>query len=165
MPQSGWSHIGTDDLGDLTGHCELCGTEIRYVYAIQHPVWGAMAVGTDCCDHLTGTTAASEYHDRLVKLREKRKRFVDSPKWKDVGDGLTIRRAGIEVRITPRDGGYRLAMDDTQGKVSYPTTLDAKIRAFDFIESGSAADYLSSRRARMLQRLARSVGAGMQITP
>ena len=165
MPRAGWNHIGTDDLGALDGHCELCGTEIRYVYAIEHPTWGAMAVGTDCCDNLTETTDASQYHARLVKQREKRKRFVDSPKWRDVGDGIAIKRAGMAVQITSRDGSYRLAIDDAHGKVAYPTSLDAKIRAFDFIESGNAADYLSSRRARMLQRFAQSVDIDMRVSP
>lgn len=161
MPRAGWTHLGTDDLGDLTGNCELCGTEIRYVYAIEHPTWGAMAVGTDCCDKLTGTTDASDYHDRLVKQREKRRRFIDSPRWKaHAAGGMVITRTGIEVRIWPCDGAYRLAMDDTRGKVAYPSVLDAKIRAFDFIESGNAMNFLASRRARLRQRPAQAPQVG-----
>jgi len=82
MPQSGWQWIGTDDLGDIADNCELCGQDIRYVYAIIHPNWGAMAVGTDCCDRLTGTTEAAEYHDRYMKTVDMRKRFVVSKRWK-----------------------------------------------------------------------------------
>lgn len=37
MPRWGWALIGTDDLGDLSGECELCGTELRYTFAILHP--------------------------------------------------------------------------------------------------------------------------------
>ena len=67
-PQSGWQLLGSDDLGDLIGNCELCSTELRYIYAIYHEAWGAMAVGTDCCDRLTETTTASE----LVRARRNR---------------------------------------------------------------------------------------------
>lgn len=149
MPQSGWSHLGTDDLEDISGNCELCGNKIRYVYAIGHPTWGAMAVGTDCCDRLTGTTDSSEFHDRRISQCEKRKRFVDSPRWKpDGNDALAITRAGIEVRISSDDGTFQLTIDGIRGRASYPTILDAKMKAFEFIESGDAAAFLATRLVR-----------------
>jgi hypothetical protein len=54
-PRFGWEHAGWDDLGDLTGTCECCGTSIRYVFMLQHPKWYAMEVGEICCDNLTST--------------------------------------------------------------------------------------------------------------
>ena len=107
MPTSDWFLLGTDDLGGLNGNCELCGTALRYSYAIVHPSWGAMAVGTDCCDKLTGTTDASEHHDMMLKDRGKLKRFVSSPNWKTLQSGEhSIVRAGIAVRISNADGKF-----------------------------------------------------------
>jgi hypothetical protein len=51
-----------------------------------------------------------------------------------------------------RDGSYRLKIDNTQGRLEYPTVLDAKIRAFEFIESGEAARFLADRRATLGER-------------
>nr|VFK49489.1 MAG: hypothetical protein BECKTC1821D_GA0114238_10796 [Candidatus Kentron sp. TC] len=59
-PESGWEYVGEDDLGGLYGNCERCATEIRYVFFVQHPKWEPMAVGTICCDDLTGTKLASD---------------------------------------------------------------------------------------------------------
>lgn len=166
MPQTGWTLLATDDLGGLYGSCELCGTELRYVYAIEHPNWGAMAVGTDCCDNLTGTTEASEYHARMIKQRDKRKRFVGSKKWQKFASGsIAIVRAGIQVCISRRGDKFRLSMDDAQGKVDYDTELDAKIKAFDLIESGNAADFLSSRRAKLRERRRQELSRKAQTPP
>jgi len=149
MPQTGWELFGSDDLGDLVGSCELCGTELRYVYAIAHPQWSALAVGTDCCDKLTGNTIASEYHENYLKMCDKRKRFVDSPKWKsDLRGGFYIKRDGINIKIRLLDGVYRISLDEANGKIDYKSVLDAKISAFRLIDSGDAAIYLEDRRLR-----------------
>ncbi|ASG24038.1 HNH endonuclease [Nitrospirillum viridazoti] len=148
MPKTGWSLFGVDDLGSLCGSCELCGTEIRYIYAVGHPSWGAMGVGTDCCDALTATTDAGEHHANLIKEREKKRRFVDSPKWKvTVAGDMAMIRDRILVQISPYEGHYRLKIGNVQGVMKYPTVLDAKIRAFEFIESGDAAKFIAERRS------------------
>ena len=159
MPQSGWELVASDDLGDLSGNCELCGTELRYIFAIEHPNWGAMAVGTDCCDRLTMTTEASEYHDRYIKLVDMRKRFVGSSKWKQTPSGsFTIKRAGIAAFIFSNGDKFRVGFDGVEGKVDYDTLLDAKLRIFEFIESGEAATYLADRKKKLAERLRRQLG-------
>lgn len=40
MPQHGWEYGGEEDLGDLSGICEKCGTSIRYVFIVYHEKWG-----------------------------------------------------------------------------------------------------------------------------
>src|ERR1019366_1190456 len=60
-PKTGWSYYGDEDLGDLCGVCDCCGTDIRYVFYVHHPLWEPMGVGTFCCDHLTGTEFASKH--------------------------------------------------------------------------------------------------------
>ncbi|MFN3195275.1 MAG: HNH endonuclease [Chlorobiota bacterium] len=47
-PRSGWDYLWDDDLGDLSGTCQNCGTSIRYVFHIGHEKWGFMEVGTHC---------------------------------------------------------------------------------------------------------------------
>lgn len=36
-PSFGWELLGTDDLGELSGVCEFCSTEIRYVFLFSIP--------------------------------------------------------------------------------------------------------------------------------
>jgi hypothetical protein len=97
MPQSDWVLVASDDLGDMCGECEYCGTELRYIFAIVHPKWGSMAVGTDCCDRLTVTREASEYHESYIKKREQRVRFLNSKRWRWRDDAWWITQKGIKV--------------------------------------------------------------------
>lgn len=153
MPQSGWESIGSDDLGGLNGNCELCGTELRYIFAIVHPQWDAMAVGTNCCDRLTETAEASEFHDARIKVRNKRARFVSSKRWRVTKrDGFWIDQKGFTVLITPSNGRFRISIDDAKGKIEYETLFDAKLKAFELIESGEATAYLKERRRKMRER-------------
>lgn len=148
-PKSGWVLIGSDDLGDLCGNCEYCGTQLRYTYAVIHPAWGAMAVGTDCCDNLTGTTLASEHHEKYIKMLERRKRFVSSKRWKrSARGGCWIVQENLRVFIVPRGDKYRITMDNVEGKVDYFSLVDAKMKVFDFIETGEARAFFAKRGAR-----------------
>lgn len=147
MPRHGWNLVGVDDLGDPAGNCELCGTEIRYVYAIEHATWGAMAVGTDCCDKLTQTSEASEHHKEYIKTIDARKRFVASKRWKVQVDGThQIKQKGIRIEIQKFDDGFGITMDQIAGKQRFASLLDAKIKVFDSIRSGEAQEFLERRR-------------------
>ncbi len=154
MPTSDWFLLATDDLGDLNGNCELCGRALRYSYAIVHPSWGSMAVGTDCCDKLTGTADASEYHNMMLKDRGKLKRFVSSPSWKILPSGEhSIIRTGIAVRIGEADGKFYIGLGPANGKAPHHSLIDAKIKALELIDTGEAAEYLEKRRDKELARL------------
>lgn len=54
-PESGWTLISIEDLGDLSGICERkgCGSGIRYEHVIYHPQWGYKSVGSTCVEYLT----------------------------------------------------------------------------------------------------------------
>lgn len=156
MPKRGWECVGYDDLGDLIGECELCGTDLRYLYLVQHPKWPAMEVGTDCCDNLTGSLEASEHLDGYKKRADKVKRFVSSPRWKPRGPGeLKIKQEGIYVVIKPNGAGFKVSMDGVTGKADFATLLDAKMRVFETIESGEAAQFLAKRDARLASQAKR----------
>lgn len=143
MPRRGWNYVGYDDLGDLIGECELCGTALRYLYLVQHPKWPAMEVGTDCCDNLTGSTAASEDLDAHKKRIDRLKRFVSSPRWKRRGPSvLWIKQAGISVAVVGFGATFKIEMNGVQGNGRYASVVDAKIRVFEALESGKAAAYL-----------------------
>lgn len=144
--------IGTDDLGELGGHCEFCGTELRYIHAIIHPKWGAMAVGIDCCDRLTMSSIASEYHAELIKERERRARFLTSKRWKWQGDAWWITQQGIRVRIAQQDTKFRITMNEVVGSHEYDSLVDAKLGALDFIDADDAPALLEKYRQRMQQR-------------
>lgn len=147
MPRHGWNWVGVDDLGDLGGNCELCGTEIRYVYAIEHAAWGAMAVGTDCCDKLTQTSEASEHHEKYMKVIDARKRFVASKRWKVRSDETHyIKQSGIRVEVREGDDGFNISMNGIAGKQRFDNLLDAKIKVFNSIRSGEPQEFLERRR-------------------
>lgn len=146
QPTSGWRLLGCDDLGDLIGECEDCGTELRYVYLITHPKWHAMEVGTDCCDRLTGTDEASVAHIEYLRVNDMRKRFVQSKRWSHlIADQWTITQKGIRVCISEMDGVFKIAMNDRNGKAIFNSLFDAKVHVFDAIHSGKADEYLRKK--------------------
>jgi hypothetical protein len=137
-PSFGWHLLGEDDLGGLSGSCEACQTEIRYVFFIHHPHWEPLAVGTDCCDRLTGTPEASEirrFHSRLF-------RFISSPRWSTTDDTTSIRQKGIELDIVGTHGQFRMVMNGRRGKKVFSSLTDAKTAAYEVIENGMAGNYL-----------------------
>lgn len=144
VPRRDWEAVGVDDLGDLSGECDLCGTSIRHVFLIEHRKWPAMEVGEICCDRLTCTDEATEYMDELRLAKERRKRFVSSSRWQNSSEGhLSIRQKGIAVTVVIHDTHhFRLTMDGRLGNTVYESILDAKMKAFDSIESGSVRSYL-----------------------
>lgn len=140
-PETGWDYVGDDDLGGLYGACDRCRTEIRYVFFVQHPHWEPMSVGIICCDDLTGTKIASDkrkYEDRL-------KRFIKSKRWSQDGDNYVIRQKQIDIRIVPEESGYRVHMNTTRGQKVYSSIEVAKIKVFDFIDSGDADNYFKKK--------------------
>lgn len=147
-PSKDWEIIGQDDLGSVSGECEHCGTDLRYTHMVFHRNWGAMIVGAVCCDKLTETTIGSESHREFLRYVDRRKRFIDSPKWDISSDGtMSIARRGIAIEIVPiGNGDFHFNLDNVRGKVIYETLLDAQICAFDFVESGKATEYLDRRR-------------------
>jgi hypothetical protein len=149
-PRVGWTHCGWDDLGDLDGECELCGNEIRYVFAVHHSRWGTMEVGEICCDHLTDTTLASNLMESKRRYLTRRRTFVQSSRWHVLGDfHQRIKHKGyrIEVLWTVKVGAYQLKVDGTLGKRAFRDMLEAKMKIFDLFESGELAKY-SERQSK-----------------
>jgi len=143
IPKTGWEYISEEDLGDLVGECDYCGTELRYLFTIYHENWGCMEVGTVCCDILTESESASAY-TRAQKRRENRtKRFVESTRWKNENGIFKIKQMGFRVEIIPYENGYSIVINDTNGKTKYKNIIEAKLKVFSFIESGAANKYFN----------------------
>lgn len=75
-PKFGWEYLGHDDLGDLIGTCECCGSALRHSFLIQHTKWGTMEVGTVCCDNLTSSEIATNLIESQRRYNDRLKRFV-----------------------------------------------------------------------------------------
>lgn len=137
-PNDGWMLYAQDDLGGLNGECECCGTSIRHVFYIQHEKWEPMAVGTVCCDSLTGTSDATEHR----KLLERKKRFISSKRWKLSPLGRRIKQGRfLEIEIQHKDGEYRIHMNGIGGLKTFNSELAAKELAFELIECGKAQTF------------------------
>jgi len=145
-PSIGWECFGYDDLGDLCGNCELCGTELRYVFFVSHPHWEPMVVGTVCCNHLTGTEYASNKVDSIASYRERAARFVASSRWRNERDVPTIKQKRFTIQVVSDGAAYRLKIDSQMGKQTHPTPDAAKHAAFDVIENGKLEEYFRKRR-------------------
>ncbi len=142
-PRTGWTLLDVEDLGEPSSNCELCDTEIRYVFLIQHPQWGFLNVGTVCCDDLTGTAEACETERRM----KRRRRFIESPRWKRVRRGTAIKLNGIRVYVLPWGNGYRVRMagngSSVLGARVYESEPQARGVAFDTIVTGVAGRFLT----------------------
>lgn len=146
-PKFGWTFIGYDDLGDLSGECEYCGTAIRHSFLVEHRQWGAMEVGEYCCDKLTSTREATEHLESLRRHLDRRKRFVSSTRWMQEYPGvLSIKQKGIFVELVKHEGAYRLRVHGQLGKKEFPSVVDGKAGAFDLIDSGAISRWLNKRR-------------------
>jgi hypothetical protein len=136
-PSTGWSLLAHDDLGELSGECELCNTSLRYEFHIEHLKWFSMVVGKDCCDKLTGSEEASE-----IRIKdERRKRFLKSSRWKPNLKGIEIRQMKMDFEIRNDAAGYFIFFVKKSGPKRFRTVDQAKSFIFDFVESGDAAKY------------------------
>ncbi|MBI2799310.1 MAG: hypothetical protein HYX63_03320 [Gammaproteobacteria bacterium] len=148
-PRFGWEYVADDDAGDLERTCDYCGTSIRYSFIIQHPNWPTMEVGEVCCDNLTSTQFASTIMESRRRYADRLRRFVESPRWRKVGDGvLRIKQLGFDVEVLPTGGEFRLRINGKQGKAAFPKTFDAKVKVFELIEAGEIEKYFVKARQR-----------------
>ncbi len=144
-PSSGWRLVCEEDLGELNTSCELCGTSLRYVFTVHHRHWEPLNVGTNCCDHLTGTKIASEHMNSKNRYEERLKRFQESSRWKQSGRRLRIHQKDIYADIVTIENGFVVYMNGVRGKKIYQAIDEAKIKIFQTIEDGTAQKCLISR--------------------
>lgn len=148
-PKVGWEFAGYEDLGEPIGTCEICGQDIRHSFLISHPNWSPLEVGETCCDNLTCTEIASNHMESIRRFNDRRKRFVESPRWNRFRSGhefLCQDQIFIEVRQLPE--GFQIRMNGTKGKQLFNDVIAAKARAFDVLESVDHAEFIAKVRRR-----------------
>lgn len=142
-PSTGWEFITQEDLGDLNGTCQNCNTTIRHMFLIQHKDWGTMEVGTNCCDKLTDTILASNLVESQTSYLNRKKRFLNSIRWKQDKNIYFISQGSFEIQIQEKDKDiFVLTIHNIQGKNLYYSLNEAKEKAFDVIESNTLLNYL-----------------------
>jgi hypothetical protein len=155
-PQIGWEFIGEEDLGDLNGICENCGTAIRHCFLIQHEQWGTMEVGTFCCDKLTDSKIASNLIESQTSFKARKLTFMNSRRWKTENDKYLIKQSLFEVEITTQNRAYFIMIQGRQSKIKYDTLESAKEKVFDVIESGEFIEYLNKYNIPLPERKKRN---------
>lgn len=149
FPKYGWDFFGYEDLGDLSGECELCGQHIRHSFMVAHEKWGAREVGEMCCDNLTSTQVATGHLESVRKHRDRRKRFVSSIRWnRSARNVWEIWQKGVFVKVEKLEDGYRLRIHEQLGRKEFQTEVDAKAEAFDLIELGVIEKWAKRRWPR-----------------
>lgn len=141
-PKIGWDYIGEEDLEDLSGTCEYCGTQIRYVFHISHPKAGFMSVGTLCCDNLTDTQIASNEREAQNRFKQRKSRFIKSKRWKIDGKKHRIKQVLFEIAIEEEANGFSIKIHNLKSSCRYADLETAKTKVFDVIESGEFYAYL-----------------------
>jgi hypothetical protein len=149
---SNWEVEGDpNDLGDLSGHCDFCGTELRYEHFVSHQIWESMTVGTNCADFLSETKDATTQR----KLLERKSRFFHPKKWtSSTSDTLETKRRGFEIKLKTEPAGIINEINGHVGRKRYQSATEAKEILFTKFENGEISKYfqkvLSSSTAKKL---------------
>jgi hypothetical protein len=82
-PDSGWTLLSIDDLGELSGTCERkgCGSEIRFEHITYHPKCGYKTVGSTCIEYLTREDQFLS--QEVIKIYRKISEFIKNSNWEE----------------------------------------------------------------------------------
>lgn len=104
-----------------------------------------MEVGEVCCDHLT----SSDYATNQMRHLKRRTRFLFSSRWHGGKSGASsITQKGVVLSVIPDGSNYMLRMNGTLGRLKFGSVMEAKMKAFDLIDSGVAQAYLLKVKLR-----------------
>ena len=151
-PKFGWEYQGDEDLGDLIGTCDNCGTSLRYVFYVFHKNWGSMEVGTNCCDSLTDSKIASNLMESQHRYDDREERFLKSKRWKQEIKTHKIRQGIFDIEIKQIDLAFFIQIQGCKSKIPYVSIVDAKLKVFNVIESGALIEYLKNHNISIDQK-------------
>jgi len=147
-PKYGWEYLGEEDLGDLDGTCQNCGSSLRYNFIIYHKNWGILEVGTQCCDYLTDSKVASTLLESSKKYGARLERFIASTRWKETNNGLSITQKGYHAILVPAQNEFYLIINGVQGKKRFSSAREAKQYLFDNLENQKIQDYIKIHKPK-----------------
>ncbi|MDA0698006.1 MAG: hypothetical protein O2793_16620 [Proteobacteria bacterium] len=147
-PDYNWCLSHSNDLGEMLGTCELCGSSLRFEFHVFHNDWHeSMVVGTVCCDNLTGTKEATEYR----KQEQAFQRYLN--KWCDFDNGESLLQANkrLTFKITKygqnefRVEVFKLGKKIHVGKKAFHTITEAKYQLHDYIRNKDFKDRFDTK--------------------
>lgn len=110
-PDSGWTLLSIDDLGEQSGTCERkgCGSEIRFEHIIYHPKCGYKSVGSTCIEYLTREDQFLS--QEVIKIYRKISDFINNSSWEEgtTQNGkryLVSKHSHNQIRIYGKDNNY-----------------------------------------------------------
>lgn len=149
VPKRGWTCVGTNDLEEPSGTCQMSGTSIRYVHIMIHPRYeGEIEAGCICAGHMEGDIDAAVRRDEKMRkksgvrrrLAARRRNFPNLKNWREAPNGnMRLRKDGFLFRVF-RDRGRWGSLVDTPDQSTdditwvdgrFDTPEDAKLAAFD----------------------------------
>lgn len=136
VPHKGWSCWKVEDLGELAGECEFCGTEIRYEHWMEHPeVARSYVAGCVCAGYLEDNYAAPRERERLLKNRAARRARWPKRRWKRSKAGnyrIAVGGTTVGVFQDPYSPGHwRARIGERFGTLQYLTAEAAMLGLFD----------------------------------
>jgi hypothetical protein len=80
----------------------------------------------------------------------RRKRFIASRRWAAGRDSVhRIVHRMMDIEVVPSGGAYRLRVNSTPGKKTFPSIAEAKGAAFDLIASGALERFFAKQWAAL----------------
>ena len=126
-PNTGWTLIVINDLGELSGVCERegCGTDIRYEHKAYHPNWGYKIVGSSCIEFLTEEDKS--LCSQVLNLYKNISNFVHKSNW------ITGHTGNGNKYIETTYSYHRIRIYGTEKKYAFQVAIKRRgVRWFDW---------------------------------
>jgi hypothetical protein len=151
QPAFGWEYIDEEDLGDLIGTCENrgCSKSIRFCFTIFHKDWGTLEVGTNCCDYLTDSKAASNFKESKLRFESRQNRFLTSKKWTYENGIYKLIQKPFVIEILEVNNNFYLRINNKKSKIPHDSLVKAKTIVFENIQNGKIRDYFKEKNIEL----------------
>jgi hypothetical protein len=140
FPHKGWEHSSIEDLEELSGQCEMCGTSLRYVHHLWHPQREeSVAVGCNCAAKLTEDYVNPRLREKAAKGKSARNVRWLKKEWTPSHKGFTLKALGyrmtvFQIQKSPYQGMWGYFVGETRGSAPCKTLNGAKVACRDLID-------------------------------
>jgi hypothetical protein len=151
LPRKGWLLVDVIDEEFSHNQCDWCGTVIRYVHYLKHPIELLQTqCGCICAEHLTEDYVSSKLREKELRKisakrirdlkREKQKEklkyvhFFREPRKTKKGN-YWIKYDDILVLIFSSNDFWKLKIGNKWGRQLYETVYQAQSAAWDYLTS------------------------------